>query len=161
METRRTTRRLIELMLGCVVIAAAPMVSAGLDATTITTTAHLPISKQVFNSATNETVYLADAEAMFRVTFTNSGGTQVEVSGHLRAKGKGAASGAAYDLMVGGKASINASRPPLPEFILTCNGQLAAAGTAGSLPVVVALAITVNARGEVSAAVRDITPHRQ
>lgn len=158
---RKIPSLLIQAMVILNLVCIAPGISARSEASVVTTTAHLPISKDLFNPRTNEAVHFADSEAVFRVSFDQSGGTQVEVTCHLRGSGKGLTSGSAYEFMGGGQAKINAGRPPLSEFILTCNGQLSASGTGNPQPIAIVLTLKVNSAGEASAAVRELKAQPQ
>ena len=152
---------LISLVLASSLVSPALDASAHPEAITVTTTAHLAIAKTVINPGTNETISFADAEAVFRVSFAASGGTQVDVTGYMHGTSKGQASGTAYEFSGGGKAKISADRPPLSEFILICNGNLIIRDTGSSQPIVIVTSLTVNAAGQVSATVRDVKIHPQ
>lgn len=130
------------------------------QARTVSTTTQLPVAKEIFDPQTNEAVQFSDAEAVFRVSFDPNGGTSIEVTGHLRGTGKGKVSGRTYEFMGGGKVKLNASRPPAPEFVLACNGNLAAPGTRTSQPITIILSVTVDSAGGVSAAVRELRAQR-
>ena len=141
--------------------SSAPGTPVPPQARTVSTTARLPIAKGVFDTQTNEQVHFVDAEAVFRVSFDPNGGTNIDVTGHLRGTAKGNASGRGYEFMVGGQAKFNTSRPPLTEFVLAYNGNLTVPGTSSSQPIVMTLTATVDATGRVSAAVRELRAQPQ
>lgn len=126
------------------------------QARTVSTTTQLPVAKEILDPQTNEAVHFADAEAFFRVSFDPNGGTNIEVTGHLRGTGKGKVSGRTYEFMGGGKVELNASEPPAPEFVLVCHGHLLDRATHTSQPITIVLSVTIDSAGRVSAGVREL-----
>ncbi len=132
------------------------MTPALAEVRTVSTTTRIPVSKDIFVPQTNEAVRFSDAEAVFRVSFDPFGGNNIEVAAHLRGTGKGRVSGRTYEFMGGGNVKLSASKPPAPEFVLVCKGDLAVPGTSISQPVIIVLSATIDSAGTVSAAVREL-----
>jgi hypothetical protein len=143
------------LMIAMVLGVSVRTTQASAQANTVTTATHLPILRDVFNPNTREAVHVKDAEAVFRVTFDAAGGNIVEVQCTMSGTGRGVNSGNGYQLIAGGRSGFNASRPPVPEFQLLCNGHLIAPRSNDPLPVMIALSVAVDAEGRVTATVRD------
>ena len=143
------------LLIATCLCSSARVAPALAQARTISTTTHLPIAK-AFNPQTNEAVAFADGEAVFRVSFDPNGGSNIEVTAHLRGTGQGLASGRAYEFVSGGKLRLNSSTLPAPEFVLVCNGHLVAPGTRISQPITIIMSVTIDSAGEVTATVREL-----
>ena len=144
------------LLIATCLCSSAQGITAFAQTKTVSTTTHLPIVKETIHPQTNETVRFADAEAVFRVSFDPNGGSNIEVTAHLRATGRGLASGRTYEFAGGGKLRLNSSTLPAPEFVLVCSGHLVAPGTSTPQPINITLSVTINSAGEVSAAVREL-----